>query len=140
MIEKATGQLVCGSSSVAQPLMAEDTFRQSKHGSEAEEYLMGENWKAYRFLVESEDGCFGVLLLFHDGTLHECHLGSATEGESWGDFSVENERERKICHDRLLARWLGAPPFTYPWGEVVSILDPKDSTALIIIRYAIPAP
>ncbi|MCD4825463.1 MAG: hypothetical protein K8S55_12770 [Phycisphaerae bacterium] len=139
MIIKTTGQLVCGDRFIAKPLMSEDAFRRSKYGSKSEENPMGEKWKMYRLHAESEDGYFGVNLFFHNGMLHACHLSFGTKGESWADFSVENERKRKVHHDMLLAKWLGVPPYVYSWGEIESVLHPKDNTASIIVKYAISA-
>lgn len=77
-----------------------------------------------------------VVVYFHGTQLHmiEISAGSPAFGTSWDDWSEEKEVQRKQIHDDLLSEELGPPPYEFPWGSAVSVLDLKNGTSSIILK------
>lgn len=64
--------------------------------------------------------------------MHYCENGKKPD---WKDWSEENELLKKQIHDKLLIKYLGAPPYNYEWGTVSSSYDSKSGSSGIYIRY-----
>lgn len=81
---------------------------------------------------------FRVGLSFHRGKLEtiELFLVGAESKASWNDWSTQEEVERKKDHDEWLEACFGAPPYSYPWGEITSDSDPQGGYSRIVLRYA----
>lgn len=61
-----------------------------------------------------------------------------TLGQSWAEWSVDRELQRKALHDKLLHQHIGQcdSTRTYTWGVVSSVLDEKAGVSTIVIKYA----
>jgi len=51
------------------------------------------------------------------------------------DWSRERELDRKAQHDALLSRDLGAPPYAFEWGNILSVFDERSGGSIIIVEY-----
>jgi hypothetical protein len=64
-------------------------------------------------------------------------LPSEKETGTWADWSEVNEQSRKSLHDTLLSADLGAAPYHFAWGNVMSVYDERSGASRIIVRYAV---
>lgn len=136
-INPTTGELQIGrpGSSVGSNLTKAD-FLASVEGQTARLSVAGLDFATYAISVKDDLGEFLLRLVFKGQKLDTV---SVTKGDStcnWSDWSEENEMRTKAEHDRLLATILGAPPYRFPWGEIVSDYDPRGGASTISIRYA----
>jgi hypothetical protein len=140
MLDPKSGELVLASSGVRLgPAWSRTRFLESEIGRQATTSLVNEPWARYALeLPTGEIGPFPatVQLQFNGEKLYWLTVmdGSPEFGESWDDWSRENEQARRAAHDRWLES-CGAPPRRYPWALVWSDFDDKAGFSSIVIRY-----
>lgn len=140
MLDPATGELILASSGVRLgPALTRTRFLESPLGRQAATSLINEPWARYALeLAPGDIGPFPatVQVQFNGETLAWITVldGSPEFGESWDDWSRENEMARRAAHDRWLTS-CGAPPGRYPWALVWSDFDDKSGFSSVVIRY-----
>ena len=92
-------------------------------------------WKSYSFRCRILNRDWALGLTFKGETLHTVAMALATANESWSNWSEAEERRKLAEHDELLNTALGAPPYTYPWGQIRSTFDRKTGGSSISIQY-----
>jgi hypothetical protein len=110
-------------------------FLESAAGRNAR--LVVENVPWLTYAVTDDNG--GVLLAFEDEALRSMSLslflpGEAPSGEG-GSGSAKREGDRKKLHDELLADHSCGAPAEFPWGRILSSLDPRSGGAVIHVSY-----
>ncbi len=130
LINKETGTLSLGERSYA-PNMPVGEFEISPAGSFAQLSVDNPPWKSYRHQFYENTS---ALWLFKSGALKEIHL-VLLQGRNADSAFLTDEKMRKQIHDEALYDCLGLPPYSYKWGQVMSITDQRSGGAMIIIRY-----
>jgi hypothetical protein len=133
-IDAASGTLriiSCGWSFAPGLRLAE--FQASEAGKSAQQISKISNH--YQIRVNDEGWLCGLVLMFGAESIQGILLGFSETEMTWADWKKDKEERRKKVHDNFLRAQLGPPPYLYPWGRVVSALDPHDSTARIVIHY-----
>src|SRR5262245_19738856 len=94
------------------------------------------SYRTARHLVSVQT--FRLILRFHNAKLVAAEMVHVHRHSkvSWDDASEQEEQARKATHDAWLERLLGKPPYTYPWGEIISKSDPQGGYSHIVVRYA----
>jgi hypothetical protein len=140
MLDPATGEVVLASSGARLgPTSTRTRFLESALGEQATISLVNEPWARYALeLPPGEIGPFPatVQLQFNGEALYWITVmdGSPEFGESWDDWSRENELARRAAHDRWRAS-CGAPAGRHEWGLVWSDFDDKSGFSSVVIRY-----
>lgn len=76
-----------------------------------------------------------VSLIFNDHNKIFLVNISKSTNNSWDSWSEQREFKRKIEHDKLLEKLIGASYSKYLWGEISSHYDPRSGSSMITIRY-----
>src|SRR5438045_4028437 len=114
------------------PWLTLPDFLESAAGRRARQIVDNAAWQSFRFTTESG---INVILLFRGGTLAQVQFAlESNPPGSWTQLDG-SEVQKKQHHDAMLLQELGAPPYSYSWGSVISILDEKTGGSLIIVRY-----
>jgi hypothetical protein len=113
-------------------LLDKASFFNTPIGSAAKESLVTANWSHYD--IDPEEGVVGTVL-FDGDSIDKIFLSMKLGSDESDEWTVERELERKAKHEEWLQVALGPPPYSYPWGRVVSDFDPKGLTSEIIIVY-----
>ena len=108
-------------------------FLASELGRSASMKLVSEDWWHASFKPETDILARAV---FKGDHLHQVIILRSITSDDDGEWSVENELKRKSIHDAWLHSEMGAPPYTYSWGDVVSEYDQKGCVSEIIVTYA----
>lgn len=131
-IDATTGS-VSFISGTLRPELVKSDFLATELGLGARKVLENEGWVQLNF--EAEPGV-GVTALFKDGNLHQVFVTFQLPGDDDLAWTEPQELERKARHDEWLFKELGAPPYKYSWGSVVSDFDLKDRVSDIIVTYS----
>ena len=135
-IDRRTGEFAVGEQKLGRGLVEKD-FLNSELGSAAREIRRSgsrhyyETWR--QISPEMEMGL--TLGFFPGGPLQRLSaqfVSPATRGAAW---SKAREEEIKCFHDNWLKEQLGDPPYRFPWGNALSILDRHWYSANIVIDY-----
>lgn len=108
-------------------------FLKSPVGRAAKEEFVNEEWRHYHIEPEKD---FAGTVLFEGERLDRIFLMMRIPSDQAEEWTAELELERKAKHDAWLRTELGAPPYTYSWGNVSSEFDAKGCTSDIIVTYA----
>jgi len=129
LIDKKTGALSLAGN-VYPPGMTFAQFDLSPVGASAKPMVNNPPWKSYwhRFI----DNTSGIWTFKNDCLVH---VSLAVLQAKGSNSFLNNESERKNVHDQVLAEMLGSPPYSYEWGEVLSLLEPRSQEASIDLRY-----
>lgn len=131
-IDATTGS-VSFISGTLRPELVKSDFLTTELGLRARKVLENEGWVQLNF--EAEPGV-GVTALFKDDNLHQVFVTFRLPGDDDLAWTQPHELKRKARHDEWLLNELGAPPYKYSWGSVVSDFDLKDSVSDIIVTYS----
>jgi hypothetical protein len=131
-IDATTGS-VSFISGTLRPELVKSDFLATELGLGARKVLENEGWVQLNF--EAEPGV-GVTALFKDDNLHQVFVTFQLPGDDDLAWTEPQELERKARHDEWLFKELGAPPYKYSWGSVVSDFDLKDRVSDIIVTYS----
>jgi hypothetical protein len=96
--------------------------------------LVVENGPFATYRVDPEPG-IGATLLFDEERLQNVAWAVSMPNEDTSGWNEESELQRKMLHEEWLARELGAPPYQFDWGDVVSEYDAKGVASAIIVTY-----
>lgn len=96
--------------------------------------LVVENGPFATYQFDPEPGV-GATLLFNGERLRNFAWAVSIPNEDASSWTEEAELQRKKLHEEWLARELGAPPYQFGWGEVVSEYDAKGVSSAIIVVY-----
>lgn len=130
-IDTRTGTLAFSLGTISRSL-DKASFLKSPIGRAARESLVSANWSHYEF--DPEDGWLGTLI-FDGNAIDRVFLSMKFQPDDPESWTVERELDRKAAHDDWLHEAIGQPPYSYPWGRVVSDFDPKGLASEIIIVY-----
>jgi len=102
-------------------------------------------WSRYSFEPITANGeCLAGDICFCSAAIYSVGLCSIRPefGASWNDASIEKERARHSFHTQLLQGLFQRPPdrgaeygFSFPWGGVWALIDPKSGGCGILIKY-----
>jgi hypothetical protein len=109
------------------------TFLRSALGRDAEVFLDNEPHVTYR--IRPEPGVTATLY-FEGPILRSLSWLFDLPAEQEDDWSEALELRRKKLHDDWLRQQLGAEPYRYGWGELLSEYDSKGCVSDIILNYA----
>jgi hypothetical protein len=107
-------------------------FLQSSLGKAATEKSSNGDWQHYR--IAPEPGLAGSVL-FQGERIDRIFISMRIPSDDAGLWTEELESGRKAMHDAWLRRELGAPPYDYAWGRVLSEFDAKSVASEIIVVY-----
>ena len=96
--------------------------------------LIVENGPFATYRIDPEPGV-GATLLFDGERLQNFAWAISMPNEDAIEWSEESELQRKKLHEQWLVQELGAPPYEFDWGEVVSEYDAKGVSSAIIVVY-----
>jgi hypothetical protein len=138
MIDIKTGKIYTKPSiSPVGPSLTREKFLSSPMGKDAKIFVNAGKSISYKSKPLSIYGVqFILVLYFSDQRLIEIHLYPLSDEKGgWASYSEANEIEKKRKNDAFLAANLGAPPYEYPWGEIVSIFDDRSGASQVIVRF-----
>jgi hypothetical protein len=138
-IDKVDGGLQIDTSFRLDRSTALADIRDMAGATQCGEEALGNNWLALQVQLGPFDSLFAILrLLFEGSSLREIHivLRERSETSSWSDWSIEAEVSRKVLHDAWLLDRLGPGPYSFGWGEVLSVHDERGGFSEVIIRFA----
>ena len=92
-----------------------------------------DGWVRLRF--RPEDGV-GAVAYFKDNRLKHIDLAFSLAADNSGEWSKEREQQRQEMHDDWLRLELGAPPYRFSWGTIMSDIDVKTGDSSIFVSYA----
>jgi hypothetical protein len=142
MIDTTTGELLVSSSGARiGPRLMRAEFFAAPWAAAARQDVVNEPWARYNLrVVAGEIGPFpaAITLQFHGQALLFIHIVDASPefGLSWESWSEEKERARRTAHDRWLTS-SGIKPGKYPWGELASVHDDRESLSSIFLDYRV---
>jgi len=142
MIDKDTGILKLNELTVSPSITCEE-FLSSSVGKKAGIFLENTPFCSYRLEMELPDekrkaGKWSVILYFSGNTIEMVSLTVLDDmyGTSWDDWSEEKEMERKKYHDEWLEFYIDLKsPYSFPWGEIISVYDSRTGGSSIFIKY-----
>jgi hypothetical protein len=143
MIDTATGELLLSSSGARiGPRLTRAEFFAAPWAAAATQDVVNEPWARYNLLVGAgEVGPFpaAITFQFHGDALFFIEIVDASPefGLSWESWSEEKEGARRAAHDRWLAS-SGTKPGKFPWGELASVHDDRQSLSTIFLDYRVP--
>ena len=126
---------------IVQPTLSRSVLKLSPDFDAWENYYGdGLSHFSYRRQISDADSMRLLFTLyFHDDHLESAEIFSLLPGEprsgKWENWSLEQELSRKALHDKFLAESLGAQPYDYAWGQVLSIYDERSAESRIIVKY-----
>lgn len=133
------GKILIAEDLTLSPQLTRTQFLASASGHTAQHVVNNSAYQAYSFTAQITDAVPCVFTLyFHEDTLRDAMvypLWTAPAGE-WLDSQFALEQENRFRNDALLVTLLGTPPYSYSWGEVLSIYDNRAGCSGILIRYA----
>ena len=139
MIDKTTGTI--RAPKWDELLSAETTrsdFLASSLAEGAKVHVENEPWCSWNLkAVEIDDQKWLFTVFFHGQRITTVDIMACSPefGTSWNDWSEEKEIARKACHDDILKKLLGDPPYEYDWGTVFSGYDAKGGFSSIAVGY-----
>ena len=140
MIDKKSGELVIESIPLrVGPRLARSEFLTVPIGKSSKIVVKNDPFCSYNLGRHEISGLvFIVIIYFSDELLESVSLTSVDDksGESWADWSEEEELKKKEIHDDWLKNLLGRASSHYKWGEVWSGYDSKAGFSSIEIRYS----
>ena len=140
MIDKKSGELVIESIPLrVGPRLARSEFLTVPIGKSSKIVVKNDPFCSYNLGRHEISGLvFIVIIYFYDELLESVSLTSVDDksGESWADWSEEEELKKKEIHDDWLKNLLGRASSHYKWGEVWSGYDSKAGFSSIEIRYS----
>ena len=140
MIDKKSGELVIESIPLrVGPRLARSEFLTVPIGKSSKIVVKNDPFCSYNLGRHEISGLvFIVIIYFYDELLESVSLTSVDDksGESWSDWSEEEELKKKEIHDDWLKNLLGRASSHYKWGEVWSGYDSKAGFSSIEIRYS----
>lgn len=88
-------------------------------------------------------------LCFWENQLHSIHMNTreSTDARNWNEWSEEKEMQVFYRNNKFLTSALGISPtrktktpyprctFSFPWGEIWSVYDPRSASSLMGINY-----
>lgn len=107
-------------------------FRASSVGSGSDTLVSNDPYQTFGFLPEPG---IAASASFKGDRLTSLSLLIQMSTDQQKVWTEELERRRKGLHDDWLLSELGAPPYRFHWGEVVSLYDPKGCVSDIMIIY-----
>ena len=120
------------------PLLTEATFLSSDLGKVAELQLSNAGYHRYHVVSVLENGmdCY-LSVTFLEGTLYSANLSPDWPGgpQSWAEWSLASELDKKKKNDTLLGKTLGPPPYAFSRGKVGSSYDQKSGGSSIFVSY-----
>lgn len=107
-------------------------FLNSKIGARAEEFLINEPYATYRIFPES-----GIVttVQFAGDVLETVSVLFKMQDDGPETWSEAHELERKKIHDVWLRTEIGAPPYAFAWGRILSDYDAKACESDIFVAY-----
>ena len=140
MIDEKTGELVIQSIPLhIGPRLSRSKFLSLSIGKSSNVVVRNDLFCSYNIGRHEISGLvFIVIIYFYDELLESVSLTSVDDksGESWADWSEEEELKKKEIHDDWLKNLLGRASSHYKWGEVWSGYDSKAGFSSIEIRYS----
>lgn len=137
MIQK-DGQILLDGKIAIYPSLTEAAFLSSDLGKVAELRLSNAEFHRYHAVNVLENGmdCF-LSVTFFEETLTSASLSPNWPGspQSWAEWSLESELDKKEKNDALLGQTLGPPPYAFSWGKVESSYDQKSGGSSIFVSY-----
>ncbi len=137
MIHK-DGNIVINGKIAIYPSLTEVAFLSSDLGKVAELRLSNAGYHTYRAAGTLENGmdCY-LSVTFFEGILDSVNLSPDWPGspQSWAEWSLASELDKKAKNDTLLDKTLGLPPYAFSWGKVESSYDQKSGGSGIHISY-----
>jgi hypothetical protein len=138
-IDPNTGDLLLGTETVG-PSSREREFLELAIAESAKLMRKTPILNRYQIWLPEVSGReFGIGLGFaRDGWLEEATIKSvrsivrAAGATGW---SGEVEDEMKSFHDGWLRQQFGDPPYNFPWGRIVSYVEPHWYSAMISVLY-----
>ena len=137
MIDEKTGELISENGVVIGPNLKRDSFLASEIGVSSKIFVRNEPWCSYRIEGLKISGLvFVVVLYFYGLDLNEIEICNSDVrfGETWSDWSLENELKRKQSHDKWLDQIIGSKR-NFSWGDIFSVYDQRSGGSSIKIRY-----
>ena len=131
MIDLNNGEITIGNLNVNSFTSLSD-FQNSPIGKKSKITVTNNEWITLQIMEEK----IIVTLVFNKNRLSEVRFYIDTPiAKNWTDWTIENEKERKITHDNFLLHNIGEPPYKFNWGTVESVQDIKNNESNIILRY-----
>jgi hypothetical protein len=115
------------------PTLDRERFLATAPGKDAKAKLIGKEW--WHVTFKPEEG-ISAKLLYRNDRLQQVFILMEMPSDRSNQWTNELERQRKGLHDQWLNTELGAPPYQYAWGDVVSEFDQKGCVSEIIVTYA----
>jgi hypothetical protein len=139
IIDPNTGNLLLGIESVG-PTLTEKEFIELALGESAARVRKTETRNWYEIWRPGDSGrAAGVVIGFAPGgEIQQARIKlvkDETRAAGVSGWSREVENEIKEFHDGLLRRQLGDPPYDFRWGQVSSVIDQHDYSAIIIVTF-----
>jgi hypothetical protein len=133
MIDVHDGSIIIPGGENIAPGASESQFLSTQTGRSAALVIDNGDYRTYR--VETRD--LAALAYFHKGRLSSVDLVVTMPGDEagWDGVSEVGEKKRKAKHDEVLRKFLGDPPYVYPWGKVESTYDARDVTSSVVVTY-----
>jgi len=136
-IDPASGNVELeGSELVISSNLTLSEFLSSSAGAFAQLDVRNAPYETYSISLKDSLSTFGVSLVFESQRLDSARLEKITPGSTWANWSQENELEGKSENDKMLMATFRETPHKFPWGEAVSVFDPRSGSAHITIRYS----
>lgn len=134
----AKGEIDTGAGLLIEPMLTEKVFLGSSVGMTASVFVKNGNICSYKLRnLNIEGKGFLPVLYFTNEALAEIHLHPVVNEErSWATYSLQSEMAHKLNDDNFLQKIIGTkPPYVFSWGVIESLLDEKNGTAYILVRY-----
>jgi hypothetical protein len=129
LINKKSGEISLGGN-VYGPGLSLGRFEFMPVGAASKPSVNNPPWKSYRHqFIDNTSG----LWTFKNDLLIEVIL-VILQAEGSNSF-LNDENQRKKVHDKFLLDTLGLPSNSYDWGDILSVLDQRSQSAMIIIQY-----
>jgi hypothetical protein len=112
--------------------VSREAFLATELGRESRQELVSEIWWHHR--IKPEPG-IAANVLYRGDKLDRVFVLMEIPADVSGAWTLDLELQRKAVHDGWLRKELGAPPYHYPWGDVVSEVDYKGVVSEIIVAY-----
>ncbi len=131
------GILIIGNEDTIKPGLLEVDFLASSLGAMTRFNGANDGYSRYSGSGPLEGGliCY-FALYFYDGILDMVIWTPKWPGtgNSWAEWSEEEELRVKELNDRLLEQYLGPPPYSYAWGSIESDYDMKGGSSGIVMK------
>lgn len=124
-LDRETGELVVTGQNLS-PRLGEANFLRSELGLTAKKIQRSAPVNHYGLWRQvSPESEVGLTLTFApNGPLQRISIQFVTLGLRGSQWSKTKMDEIKTFHDQWLVEQLGAPPYQFAWGKVLSLIEP----------------